>query len=245
MSVILSKKINTSTLNIKNGILVLRSQRNKKTLPKLHTAHRRHWVKSLGIYVSDVLSSGNSKLDSSMLIFDMLAIATCKNNSKCASSCYAMKAQRQYPGTYNKRAIHTWLARHDRKALWTLITKQLLTTDKKVVRIHSSGDFETQAYINMWTAIVKEFPKISFYAYTKVDKMFDFSKINSLKNFNMVESVLPDGSVNFGSLEYIRDRIRKFGGYLCPYGIPGAKDMKCGVDCKLCINNNRVYFKAH
>ena len=46
---------------------------------------------------------------------------------------------------------------------------------ENVVRIHSSGDFINQNYLNMWCNIAKKFPHFKFYAYTKVNNILDFS----------------------------------------------------------------------
>lgn len=208
------------------------------------TAARRNHVPALGLYMSDPLTAGNSKLDKSMLIMDLLAVSTCLNCQDCKGLCYAMKAQRQYPGTYNRRAILTWLARYDLRTLELLIMKQLTTTTRRIVRIHSAGDFLSQAYVDMWSRIVTRFPGIRFYTYTKVDGLLDFSALKACDNFNMVESVLPDGSINFGSLDYIRAKAKAFKAAICPYGI-SKHAVHCGAECKACLTKKNVLFLVH
>jgi hypothetical protein len=229
--------------------LVLKDRKAGKRAPvdySKKTALRKHFIESLNLFTSNPLSKGNSKLDSSMLVWDILAAETCKNCKTCLSTCYAMKSQQQYPGTYNRRSIHTWMIRNDRSTMERMITDQLTKEkERKIVRIHSAGDFDSQGYLDMWTRIIAKFPHIKFYTYTKVMHLLDFSLIMRLKNFNAVESILPDGSKNYGDVAFLTRQVEAFGGIICPYGMPGKGDESCGVTCKACVTTKRVYFKIH
>lgn len=175
------------------------------------------------VYISEPLTVGNSKLSRLVLIFDLLAVYTCGNCSACANRCYAVKAQKAYPTCWDKRACNTYLAAHDLPRLRKLIINQLAGTDKPFCRIHSSGEFFSQAYIEMWADIARLFPAIRFYYYSKMSDLLDFSPLESLPNVNAVRSVLPDGSVNFGGYEYVQQKAAQFGIPVCPYGREKAK----------------------
>ena len=155
------------------------------------------------------------------MIFDLPAIISCGNCKDCARKCYAMKAQDQYPDTYNKRALHLWLAVHAPEYLEKLIRDQLRRSRKRFVRIHSSGDFFAQSYLDMWTRIAAAFPRKRFYFYTKMNcagSGLDFTAFLSLRNVNRVKSVIEDGRINFGDWAYVQSLIAE--GYrLCPYGV--------------------------
>lgn len=69
-----------------------------------------HWIPVLGGFTSAPLVAGNAKLADNILIFDLPAIPTCMNCAECAATCYAMKAQRIYKNTYNKRMINWFMA---------------------------------------------------------------------------------------------------------------------------------------
>lgn len=195
------------------------------------------------VFISDPLVFGNSKLGKEIAIFDLLAVHSCLNCKSCAKACYALKAQRQYPAVHDKRAINTYLAREHLDKLKGLIVASLLLNNPKYVRIHSSGDFVSQQYVDMWTDIATMFPAIKFYTYTKTDKIFDFSAAE--KVINIVNSVLPDGSINFGSLDYIKSKSSEFGIPVCPVGVTKGKGFKCGTDCTLCMNCKNVLFLQH
>lgn len=195
------------------------------------------------VYMSDPLTMGNSKLGKEIAIFDLLAGTSCINCHDCVKHCYAVKAQRQYPTVHDKRAINTFLARNNIKKLRQLIEASLTLNAPKFVRIHSSGDFVSQEYIDMWVSLAKEFPEIKFYTYTKVIGVFDFSKAE--KHINIVQSVLPDGDINFGDIEYIKEKSVKYGIPICPVGITKGKGFKCGTDCTLCMHHDQVLFLQH
>ena len=190
------------------------------------------------------LTRGNSKLDSSIFIFDVTAGKTC---GKTCFKCYAIQSQKQYHQTELFRAINTDIAKNS-DLLYHLITKQLANARKvKTVRIHSSGDFFNQDYINTWDSIIKQFPDINFYAYTKQNHDHDFNQIEKNPNFNLINSMvtLKSGEqvFNYGDLNHIKN-LSNEGYFVCP---ATTKDWtgKCGKDCNYCITNKKVCFHIH
>lgn len=55
-----------------------------------------------------------------------------------------------------------------------------------ILRIHDSGDFYSNEYINKWITIAKQNKNVIFYAYTKSIPLFE--KINLPKNFIIIYS---------------------------------------------------------
>lgn len=197
-----------------------------------------------GVYVCpERLKKGNSKLVN-ILIFDLPAIKSCLNCKDCAKRCYAKKAEVQYKDTKIFRGTNFELALTDRDKLFSLICKQLDKTKVTTVRIHSSGDFFEQDYITLWHWIVRSFPKINFYAYTKVDEILDFSVIEQNKNFNLIRSFIGD-NLNFGSIDYCNALNREFGTFICPATASKNSDVKCGKQCTYCVTEKNVCFVEH
>jgi len=192
------------------------------------------------------LSTGNSKLDKSILIFDLTAgkLGSCDRN---CPKCYAIKAQVQYSYTKLYRAINFELAKNYSDYLERLITIQINKTKScKTVRIHSSGDFFSQEYIDMWNRIIKDFPTIKFYAYTKRIEQFDFTEICENSNFNMIDSFIEiDGKkyINYGTNKYVAFLVEN-GAFLCPATHKKWKGL-CGKDCNYCMTQNKVCFHIH
>lgn len=189
---------------------------------------------------------GNSKLDKSILIFDLTAGS--KGSCCCdCKGCYAKKAQVQYSNTNLFRSINTELARNYIDTLETLIRFQLSKSKKcTTVRIHSSGDFLSQEYVNMWNRIIKDFSNLKFYAYTKRLKDFDFSGICSNDNFNIIDSMIEiEGKkyINYGDKEHV-EFLTSNGAFLCPATKDNWKGL-CGKDCFYCITKKNVCFNLH
>jgi len=106
----------------------------------------------------------------------------------------------------------------------------------KAVRVHESGDFYSAIYAQQWETISNKFESLKFFAYTKSPYRPD--------NFNIVESILPDGSINFGSVEDIDKKHEKYKYPICPATKTG-KRIVCGVSCKLCQSLKHVLFYIH
>lgn len=189
------------------------------------------------------MTKGNSKLVN-ILIFDVPAVKTCLNCSSCASTCYALKAQIQYKNTRTFREVNLELFKNDRTWLKQNIIDSLSRTKLTTVRLHSSGDFFSQDYIDFWSDIIALFPKINFYAYTKVEKVLNFDNIQSHKNFNLILSFV-DGNLNYGSREYCEGLKDKYNSFICPAS--GAKDSTtlCGRECTYCVTQKNVVFPIH
>lgn len=193
-----------------------------------------------------LVCGGNSKLGSNVAMFSLMAGLSCHNCRDCIKSCYARKAERQYPNTWDKRLLLTHMAYNDLEKLELMLDAQLsiveLTGSQKYVRVHESGDFVSQAYVDMWARLARKHQGLKFYAYTKVYDMFDFSTIDYLSNFNLINSILDGGSKNFGTKEYCVDKLQTVakGGIICP-------NKHCGTECTLCMRKgvNNVLFIQH
>jgi hypothetical protein len=126
------------------------------------------------------ISTGNSKLQNTF-IFSMTPVATCPGaTDECKRDCYAMKAYKQYPNVRTAWDYNTELAKSDHFTeavalyLATELASKRKTSKFRHFRIHESGDFFNQRYLDRWIAIAKMFPQIEFLAYTK-SGWLDFS----------------------------------------------------------------------
>ena len=98
----------------------------------------------------------------------------CPNAGACASFCYARN------GTYNFSNVK---GRHIQNLEYTLEApqewfNQMLDEVQrpkmagKFIRVHDSGDFYSEEYLNLWLQIAREAPQVTFYCYTKEVSMF-------------------------------------------------------------------------
>lgn len=186
----------------------------------------------------DLLTIGNLKISKSVALFD-LPTSVCR---KSCEKCYAKRSEKIYKNVLPKRNRNLEAALKDN--FEDKIANEISKSKANTFRIHSSGDFFSQDYIDKWTNIIKKHPSIKFYAYTKSKgyKDLDFKKIEKLKNFNLIDSMTPLG-VNYGNKEYCNKLVNEYNYTLCPCA-PG-KHISCGEECKLCLTSKLVCFLVH
>ena len=114
------------------------------------------------------ISFGNKKLPKDTLIFNLPARITCPGRTSfCEDKCYALKAERMY-----KQVLPARKSNFDASRLPSFVPDMqalLLKQSRRFnrVRVHESGDFYNQRYLDSWFLIAKTFPEKTFYAYTK------------------------------------------------------------------------------
>jgi len=114
------------------------------------------------------ISFGNRKLPKDTLIFNIPARVTCPGRTElCGGACYALKAEKMYMAVLPARQGN-FEASRENSFIADMITVIYKSSHKiKRVRVHESGDFYNQRYLGSWFSIAREFPGITFYAYTK------------------------------------------------------------------------------
>ena len=140
------------------------------------------------------LSKGNKKMTNGFLIWNLPARKTCPGcTAICCKACYAMKAERMYPSVLPSRERNLIDSKKETftKDMIQLIEKQIkgFKGFNGYFRIHESGDFYNQAYLDAWKSIAKHFPNVRFLAFTK---SFDLNFKNVPKNMQIIMSIMPD-----------------------------------------------------
>jgi len=114
-------------------------------------------------------------------------MVTCPFAKDCIKYCYAKKGSFIWTNTkkaYERRFLITKNAELFNYKLTEAIERRKPTH----LRIHDSGDFYNRQYILQWFEIVRKFPKVIFYAYTKSKMLFD--QFDFLpENFNLIYSL--------------------------------------------------------
>jgi hypothetical protein len=129
------------------------------------------------------VSIGNTKLKKFKGIsFDIPARKTCPKAGECAKVCYAVKLARIYKGYAAK--VQSNLAFTRSSHFVDEISKEIEAFADGYFRIHGGGDFYSQEYLDKWEQVMRRFPGIQFYAYTK-SLHLTFPK---LKNFRVIKS---------------------------------------------------------
>lgn len=196
-----------------------------------------------------LMSEGNAKLDKRVLIFNLPPIKSCPNNQSCRDSCYAVPFYRQYPNVWEKCDQNFLLAKNKLpflagRLLMQIVDKKKTRAGLVAVRVHSSGDFFSQDYLNMWTELARSLPDVKFYAYTKADKVLDFSRLDKVENFNVIRSFIGGKMRNYGTPDYIKKVLARYpDASICP--AIHNRAIHCGGECNYCISGDKPLFFIH
>lgn len=188
-----------------------------------------------------LLKRGNSKIGKNTLCWSIAPVVSCLNCEQCKKHCYALFPYRFYPQTKKAWDNNFFLAKSG--LFQKYIISQLEKTKVcEAVRIHVAGDFFSVEYIRQWHEIIKKFPAIQFYGYSKVFDILPVDDLNALENCNIINSIAPDGGLNFGNKERV-EYLQKQGFILCP--ATAGKQVNCGTTCKICLTKKQVCFNLH
>lgn len=184
-----------------------------------------------------LIQKGNSKLHN-MYMFNLPATpVVCK---RICPGCYAAREQTRFPAVLKARTKRLNASKDPSFSTTIIAELTSLKTKPKYFRVHASGEFYSQDYISHWELVVKEFPQITFYAYTKRINDFDFSALSALPNFVLINS-LQFNKLNYSKLEDAPKDV-----FICP----SYKGATCGESCTYCQTKgqadvNGVWFVKH
>ena len=183
-----------------------------------------------------LIQPGNSKLKG-MYMWNMSS--TKLQCGRECPGCYSRKEENRFPSVRKAREARYQASLSATFSENIIAELSALKTKPKYFRVHASSEFYSQTYIDSWLAIAQAFPTITFYAYTKRLKHFNFSQLSSLPNFILINS-LQFGSLNYGPLSSAPANA-----FICP-SHTGAT---CGQSCTYCMSKvaqtNSVYFVKH
>ena len=110
----------------------------------------------------------NTKLKKTDTVsFSLPAIAACPQAGVCAAVCYATQGAYIYPNVKAARQFNFDFARFKPWSFQIALEHDLGLIKQTSIRIHDSGDFFDQTYLETWFRVIVQFPAKDFYAYTK------------------------------------------------------------------------------
>lgn len=138
-------------------------------------------------------TGSNTKLGKHIAAFSLPAVHTCPGRTKlCESFCYATS------GFFNmnnvKNSLKTnYLGSQDPSFVSDINGQIQRSKTLKAVRIHPSGDFYNEAYVEKWIEIVKANPDVQFWAYTRSWRVPNMVKsletLSALPNIELFASI--------------------------------------------------------
>ena len=169
----------------------------------------------------------------------------------CGAHCYAKKLERIYSNT-RKRYEMNFADSQLPNFVDTMITEIGLSKAVKKVgifRIHVAGDFYCQKYVDDWIKIVKAYPSVSFYAYTKGYNL-DFSQRpdNLVMKLSDDKDLWPAEQGKFDGVARVYEPDQPCPKGFVPCGSQRVTGMTC-AKCKMCTGKlgrkANVGFKRH
>lgn len=117
-------------------------------------------------HVRSLLSHGLGKLGEGIHAWNLPPLSTCPGSTPtCRRACYARRFRFAYPAV---KARLRWNLAQCRRDDWVpRMIREITRKGVFVCRIHSSGDFGTEAYTRKWLEIIRACPRVTFYAYTR------------------------------------------------------------------------------
>lgn len=139
------------------------------------------------------LSDGNTKLKADGIwSFNLIPILHCPMAGACKAYCYATVGQQAFRSGVLRRA-RAFLATQQPDFVPRMVAEVTKAVKKgaKAIRIHDSGDFYSWEYLASWFWIASHFPKVRFYAYTKMVTLVKtaYSKNLVPDNFRLIQSL--------------------------------------------------------
>jgi len=113
---------------------------------------------------------------------------SCPGATEACKNCYAMKGHHHMFNVQSALAKNWLLIRQFEKkkdvqgAVQALL--KIIPERAKIFRIHESGDFHSQWYVDVWAEVIRRRSDINFWAYTR-SFQFNYSKIIRRKNFTL------------------------------------------------------------
>ena len=201
-----------------------------------------------------LLSVGNNqKLDKNIPVFNLPQGKTCPGaTALCRKICYAAKAERMYPQAAAMRARNliaskepSFVARMTEEIGYLIEHRSL-----KLLRLHESGDFYNQDYLDRWIEIAMEEPEVTFLAYTKSFHL-NFNVVPA--NMRIYASIDPTTKTTQASLRMMTKFptavILEKGSIAPRKTLTCTKSHDhhyCGHDCFTCwIGKRNVFFPQH
>lgn len=199
-----------------------------------------------------LISGNNDKINTKS--FNLPAHASCPGASDwCKSHCYASKGRYVF-GTVRKMYKRNLRAVKEGKSTFSRLVAEI--PKEGVFRIHSSGDFFSVNYIQMWIDICKSKSDIKFWGYTRSwiipelrDKLEELRSLSNVEIFASIDPTvlqIPPKGWRVASVEG-DDR---YTGITCPEQLAKKKGLNVPcTKCKFCFDKNRkgrnVIFLEH
>ena len=173
-------------------------------------------------------------------------ITMCGTCPTTCPGCYGLTGNYRYNNNKYVIMMRTKLLKEYPDIYFQLVRIQIENENIQRLRIHAIGDF-IPGEAARFAEVLKDFPSVKAWTYTKVKYNSEIALLDSLKNCNVVKSIIPGCGFNFGSVAYIASVFYKLkrenkSVYICRCGID---DNQHCSDCDGCSTHEYVLFLEH
>ncbi len=171
------------------------------------------------------------------LIWNLPSAKTCPGQTKlCAELCYAKNSEEFYHNVVPQSRQKNFEISKSTNFV-EIMLEALRRRRIRVMRIHESGDFYSQRYLNDWVTIMSELEDFTFFAYTK-SYALQWDEALKLENFYLRYSVdATTKKILNGIPQAILSSQPVHGVYDCPGTASKGHAVKCMKDCHYCITS--------
>jgi len=196
----------------------------------------------MGINKKKLLKNGNSKLGPKVLTWSLPPITTCRPSTWCIKNCYAQKGTFRFKNV--KEALDRNLIASKQEDFEEKVIGQINRAQTRFVRIHVSGDFYSEEYIDKWINIVQACKQSIFLFYTRrsdfITKIEELSKEPNVAAFESLDETMNQRLMSFIPFATVEDS-----------AFDSLADRKCDMGCAECNYKcwtnvgKSVMFKKH
>lgn len=128
-----------------------------------------------------LLSMSNSKIGMNLIrtaSFGLEALKTCPSAGACSIGCFALGGNYLFKSVKDAQERRLQASKQDN--FIDIMCKELINLRVGAVRVHDSGDYYDELYLDKWIEIARRNSSIIFYSYTKSIDFFK-SDVNTWK----------------------------------------------------------------
>ncbi len=227
------------------------TQRQLKTRKAILESYQDlHPIKSdyYGLERGNRKTGTNNSKGQTALVWNLPPVVTCPGATNCANYCYNADTRNDIFPIERWCSNLYWVRDRQEDAI-KKINAQIRSVTQPVIRLHSSGDFFSNDYIEMWKKIATENREAIFWGYTRSWRIPEL--INSLEQLRLENNVwlyasLEENDIPPKGWAFCKVGTKEYheGLFNCPEQYLGGPNcLSCGVCFSDDIKN--IYFVMH
>lgn len=208
------------------------------------------------------LSEGNSKTGrsgsffSSVFVWNLPSVACCPGASHwCLSHCYTADERIDISPIREWADNWYWVESHPEVLKRVILNQIRQATPPVAVRLHSSGDFYSVAYIAFWETLVRETPSCSYWGYTRswsteslLTSLEALRHLPNVQLFASWDATMPPAPIGWRTATVVNTldegQYNRHNSLSCPEELDGGPTC---ASCRFCITSDdrNVLFTLH